>query len=292
MVFPQQTSLISWKRRAMLLLLKILKLAGIALILFYILLYFFQNSMVFPATRDPHLKTPHWLRSVDFKAEDGTALHGWLCLHKDSKNVPSLLYFHGNAGNISHREEMIYFLRERANANVFIFDYRGYGRSAGSPSRVGVMQDAKSALETLKNFPEIAPNNIFYLGVSLGGAIATELAQEFPPKGLILKSTFTSAREMAPVPVFNFLIKNKFDSLKRIAQISCPKLFIHGDQDRTIPYEHGQRLFEQATEPKTFYRLVGKDHNDIDGPDYYETIRVFLENVLQTSVNPTTIEPR
>ncbi|MEK7484520.1 MAG: alpha/beta hydrolase [Planctomycetota bacterium] len=260
-----------------------LKLIGIALLLFYILLYLLQNTMIFPATRDPSLKTPFWIKSVDFQSLDGTALHGWLALQKEPRHVPTILFFHGNAGNLSDREYLIHELANVCHWNVFMFDYRGYGRSQGNPSKQGVMQDAESALRTIQGLSEIDPNQIFYMGESLGGAIAIELAVKHPPRGLILRSTFARVKDMAPVPVFNFMLRSNFDSVALIPQVTCPVIFFHGDCDRVIPFKQGQYLYQTAQEPKEFHVLSGADHNDLEPPIYYETVRQFITKVLTTT---------
>lgn len=270
----------SLKQRLLRMLLHLLKLLGIAIVFFYILLYLLQNTMIFPATRDPSLKTPFWIRSVDFQSLDSTALHGWLALQKDPSQTPTILFFHGNAGNLSDRQHLIYEMFSVYHWNVFMFDYRGYGRSQGSPNKSGVMKDAEAAYQYVCGLKEIDPNQIFYMGESLGGAVAIDLAIQHPPRGLIVRSTFTCVKDMAPVPVFNLMLRSNFDSVALISKLSCPKLFFHGDKDRVIPFWQGKKLFELASEPKEFHVLSGADHNDLEPPFYYETVRKFITRTL------------
>jgi fermentation-respiration switch protein FrsA (DUF1100 family) len=258
----------------------IVYLALFALVLFYGALYFLQDQMVFPATQDPDIRTPAPWESVDLTTEDGVKIHGWLALQENAKEAPTLLYFHGNAGHIGFREDIVYSLHRKTLANIFIFDYRGYGRSEGSPSRKGLIADAKAALQYLKSLKSIDPEKIVYLGDSLGGAVALELAVLSPPKGLILKSTFTSIQEMAPVPVPFFLIKHNFNSIALMPQIQCPKLFFHGNRDQMIPFEQGKRLYEVAQGDKAFHVLEGADHNDPDTSFFYMTIAGFLKKLF------------
>jgi len=200
---------------------------------------------------------------VEFPAADGTRLHGWFVR---GTRPETLLWFHGNAGNISHRVDQLRPLMAQVGANVFMVDYRGYGRSAGTPSETGVYDDARGALAYLRDRRDVRADAIVYFGQSLGSAVAIELATHAPPRGLILETPFTSVRAMAgavmPLPV-GFLLPNAFDNRGRIVDLRMPKLFIHGDADEIVPYAQGRELYEAAPAPKAFATVRGAQHNDV-----------------------------
>jgi len=202
-------------------------------------------------------------QDVSFKTEDDINLHGWF-IPNDTAEM-TLIFSHGNGGNISHRLDKILFFH-RLGMNIFIFDYRGYGKSQGSPSEEGLYQDIQAAYEYIKS-DEIRQGQkrfIIIYGESLGGAVALDLASKQPIDGLILESTFTNVKDMARViyPVLPvFLIKSKFDSISKIAKINVPKLCMHSRDDDIIPFSLGKRLFDAASQPKEFMELQGQ-HND------------------------------
>ena len=216
-----------------------------------------------------------------FKTDDGITLHGWFT--PSNENKITLLWFHGNAGNLSHRLENIKYLHE-LDINVFIFDYRGYGKSEGGlPSEKKIYVDARAAYHYLIKEKDIKKENLFFFGRSLGGAVAVEMAKEFGCEGLIIESSFSSAKEMAslmfPFLPVKYFMKTKFASAEKIKDISCPKLFIHGTRDSIVPIRLGKKLFDAAPEPKKFFEIEGAGHNDtyiIGGEKYFKTIELFL----------------
>lgn len=216
-----------------------------------------------------------------FKTEDGLTLHGWFV--PSAENKITLLWFHGNAGNLSHRLENIIFLHN-LNINVFIFDYRGYGRSEGRlPSEKTIYIDSRAAYNYLIKEKDLPKKNLFFFGRSLGGAIAVEIAKEFSCTGIIIESSFTSAREMAgimfPLLPVKYFIKTEYNSIEKIKDIYCPKLFIHGTRDNIIPFKLGKKLFDAAPEPKEFFEIIGAGHNDtyvVGGNEYFKTLDRFL----------------
>ena len=219
---------------------------------------------------------------VEFAAADGTMLHGWWV---PGDRAETLLWFHGNAGNISHRLDNLRLLHDIVGASVFLFDYRQYGRSSGSASERGLYDDARGALAHVRGRPEVDPTRLVYFGRSLGSAVAVDLAVTDPPAGLILETPFTSIREMArrllPGPL-SALVPQQFDNLAKIGAIRSPKLFIHGDLDDLVPYRHGQRLFEAAAPPKSFFTIPGAGHNDtylVGGSDYFREIAAFCDSL-------------
>ncbi len=219
-----------------------------------------------------------------FTAEDGARLHGWFV---PAPAAPAtLIWFHGNAGNISHRLDNIGLLHRRLGIHIFIFDYRGYGQSDGRPSEAGLYRDARAALATLRRHPQVRPDRIVFFGRSLGAAVAVDLATQEPPLGLILESPFLSVRAMGkavfPLLPVDLLVGNQYDSLPRVARVRVPLLVLHGDRDEVVPFSQGRALFEAANEPKTFFTIAGAGHNDtyvVGGAAYLDAWARFLEGL-------------
>jgi fermentation-respiration switch protein FrsA (DUF1100 family) len=246
-----------------------------------LILMFLENSLIFfPSPHPQGNWRPVGLKfeDVHFTAADGTALHGWYLPHAKPRGV--VLFCHGNAGNITHREEILRRLHDATGVTVFIFDYRGYGRSKGKPNEAGVLTDARAARDWLCRRENVAPDKLILMGESLGGAVAVDLAAEKGARGLILESTFTSLRDVGAyhfpwLPV-RLLVRTQLDALATIKNYRGPLLQSHGDQDTIVPYKFGQRLFEAANEPKQFVTFPGGDHNDLRGLTYYETLGQFV----------------
>jgi fermentation-respiration switch protein FrsA (DUF1100 family) len=219
---------------------------------------------------------------VYFTASDGVRLHGWFV---PGDSDATWLWCHGNAGNISYRLDNLRLLHDELRVSVFIFDYRGYGRSQGSPSEQGTYRDAEAALAYVLSRPDVDPERIVYFGRSLGAAVAVELATRRPPFALILESPLPSIAELArhhyPLLPVGGLMRTKYDSLSKIAKVRVPLLVLHGDWDDVVPFESGRKLFEAANEPKRFYTIRGAGHNDtyvVGGQEYFRALREFVEN--------------
>jgi fermentation-respiration switch protein FrsA (DUF1100 family) len=218
-----------------------------------------------------------------FVAEDGTRLHGWMCRRLDAPaDSPVLLFFHGNAGNLSHRADLVIELANRTFADVFILGYRGYGRSEGRPSENGLYLDARAAWKHLTDTLGIPADRVIIFGKSLGGGVAVELALNAPAAGLIVESSFTSIPDMAGAHypfVPKFLVRTQMNSVIKVPHIAMPKLFIHSRQDRVVPYRLGRELFEAASEPKRFHEVVGAGHNEtwlVGGDSYFGALGDFI----------------
>lgn len=193
-------------------------------------------------------------------------LHGWW-IPGATPRIGQVLFFHGNAGNIGDRVPH-YALLGAAGFDVLAFDYRGYGRSNGRPSERATYEDARAAHDAL------GPGRTFYLGESLGGAIALELAIERPPAGLILQSTFTSVRHMARLhyPIVpRALVPNAYPSLDLIPRLRAPLLVLHGSRDEIVPLMDGEELYDAAPEPKRI-EVFDAGHNDMVGSDWIRAI--------------------
>jgi fermentation-respiration switch protein FrsA (DUF1100 family) len=196
-------------------------------------------------------------------------LHGWW-LPAISEVRGTVLYLHGNGSNVSENLEQAYRW-VKLGFNVFLFDYRGYGRSGGPfPNEERVYEDAQVALHYLLERRAIAPPQLLLYGHSLGGAVAIELATRNPNvAGLVIEGTFTSLREIVDFtrmyslfPV-NLLLSQRFDSLSKVASLTMPILYIHGTEDRTVPYHMSQTLYSATHTPKQLYLVPEADHNNV-----------------------------
>ncbi len=216
-----------------------------------------------------------------FDSADGTRLHGWYVPHEDPRAV--VLFCHGNAGNVTHRTDTLRTLHEGVGVAVLCFDYRGYGRSQGSPNEQGMYADARAARAWLAKRAGVAEGEIVLMGRSLGGAVAVELAAGDEAKGLVLENTFSSVPDVAAsfypwLPV-RLLIRNRFDAASKIQKYHGPLLQSHSEADEIVGYAHGRKLFEAANEPKQFITLHGVGHNAPQTRAYYEELIRFLDRL-------------
>ena len=221
-----------------------------------------------------------------FEAADGVKLHGWFV---PGDSGATLLWFHGNAGNISHRLDNIAMLHHRVGVSIFIFDYRGYGQSSGTVSEEGTYLDAEAAIEYLRSRADAAVDqNVVLFGRSLGCAVAVEMAVRHTVHAVILESPFASIRDMAhrtypylPSGVMVRMVKARYDSISKIGSVHSPVMVLHGDRDDLVPIETGRDLFEGANQPKRFYVIEGAGHNDtyiVGGEPYLEALKAFIED--------------
>jgi fermentation-respiration switch protein FrsA (DUF1100 family) len=207
---------------------------------------------------------------VEVTTADGVSIHGWLL---PGPRPATLLYCHGNAGNISHRLPKLEAFN-RLGLSILIFDYRGYGRSAGSPDEAGTYADARAMREWLRA-RDAGP--MVYFGESLGAAVATALAAEDPPAALVLEAPFESVPAMASatVPGAGWLFRTRYDTLGTVGRVEAPLLVLHGDADEVVPYRQGRAVFDAAAAPKVFVTIPGARHNDAHeagGEVYWEGV--------------------
>jgi hypothetical protein len=241
--------------------------AGILLIVAAIRL--FENSFIYAPPRFPEgFPPPHvhgqrveevWLTTLH-----SVRLNAWYLPNPPSEKA--LLWLHGNAENIGHGLEHLEFY-SRLAVSVLAVDYRGYGKSEGTPGEAGVYRDADAAYDYLIQVRHIQPKNIVVFGHSLGGAVAIDLASRRECGALIVQSSFTSVKDMARrvfrIPFFEYVPKSRFDSLAKIRRVRAPILIVHGTRDETVPFSMGQRLLAAAPEPKVFFPVAGAGHNDV-----------------------------
>jgi uncharacterized protein len=258
----------------------------IVYLLILLMMMWLENSLIyFPAKYPSGWWNPRGLQFEDaeFAAADGTQLHGWYLPGKNPQAV--ILFCHGNAGNLTHRVDVMQDLPQHADSSLLVFDYRGYGKSQGSPDEAGVLADARAARKWLAERAGVAETDIVLWGESIGGAVAVDLAAEDGARGLILENAFTSLPEVAAwhypwLPV-RWLMRGQLNSLAKIGRYHGPLLMVHGDADSVIPYSFGQKLFAAANEPKRFVTQPGADHNDPRDEVFWNELREFLSRLAK-----------
>ena len=202
---------------------------------------------------------------VEIATSDGEALHAWWIPATTEPRLGHVLFLHGNGGNVGTRVAKAKLLASRG-LDLLVVDYRGYGRSSGHPTEEGTYRDARAARQALLGRLGVDGGRIVYVGESLGGAVALELAVAEPPAALVLQSTFTSIRAMGRIhyPMIPaFVTPNAYPSLARIPALRCPLLVMHGSRDEIIPVEQGRELYAAARGPKAITILGPASHNDI-----------------------------
>lgn len=290
-------------------------------------LYNFQDSLLYQPNVPPNSRNlvvapdqfnlPY--EDLFLTTRDGLSIHAYFIKQPQPLTAYTMLVLHGNAGNIGHRLYNSQFLYQHCGVNVMLVEYRGYGRSQGSPSEEGLYIDATTALEHLLSRNDTNPNKILIFGRSLGGAVAigtensiqysnqiylnnsiTKLIHATFPAGLILENTFTSIKDMGSdmikVPFLSylpdFMVKNKFNSLDKIGQVKTPSLFISGLQDEIVPPPMMQSLYDKSgSRHKKFYQLANGSHNECWRlPGYYKNISHFITEIdqLNLTANQTT----
>jgi uncharacterized protein len=209
---------------------------------------------------------------------DGTKIHGWFF---PGSGPDVVVLAHGNGGNLSHRSRIAIELRKTLNASVLLFDYPGYGKSGGSPSEAGCYAAGDAMIEWLAKEKGVPKKRIILFGESLGGGVATELAVRHEHKALVLTKTFTSlpaaAKDLFPILPTQWLMTNRYETIKKLPGIHTPVFIAHGTADRTVPFHHGEALFSAANEPKAFHRMEGQEHNAWFTSDFYRELKSFLE---------------
>jgi len=245
--------------------------------------YIEKHSIFFPmkgiAATPEEVGIPY--EDIYFNTSDNKRLNGWFIPAEGARHT--VMFCHGNAGNISHRMEKIVMFRE-IGVNTFIFDYRGYGNSKGAPSEQGLCKDADAAYEYLTEVRGVPGEDIVLYGESIGGAVVIDLARKVNVGALITEEAFSSIKDMARIAypfVPHFVFSSRFDSVSKIKNITCPKLIIHSIDDEIVPFHLGEKLFEAAAPPKKFLKIRG-GHNTafFDSEEKFkEGIRAFLQEL-------------
>ena len=250
-----ETSPVSLRRRIWRVAWRVVRVAATVYVGFALLAMFFEERLIFFPSRYPEGDwQPRGLtvEDADFSADDGVQLHGWYCPVEEPKAV--VLVSHGNAGHIAYRADEIKLWQRQLGVTVFMYDYRGFGRSEGRPNEAGVYADARAAYRWLTEQEGIPADQIVLRGESIGSAVSLQLALEVPCRVLILESPFTSAVDMGslsfPFLPVRILMRNRFDSISKIDRYHGPLLITHGTRDSLVPFEMGKRLYERANQPK------------------------------------------
>ncbi|MBN2190323.1 MAG: alpha/beta hydrolase [Candidatus Aureabacteria bacterium] len=200
---------------------------------------------------------------ITFYSIDDKKLNGWFI--PADKPAATIIYCHGNAGNISHRIDIAQLLHS-LGFNVFLFDYRGYGKSKGIPGEKGLYLDAEAAYDYLSMRDDIDKDRIVLYGESLGGGVVYNLALKREVFAVITFGAFASIADMAdaafPKIPLKYFITMKFDNISKVKAVKCPKLIMHSIDDTTVPFEQAKRLFETASNPKEFFETAGGHTND------------------------------
>ena len=253
------------------------------------LIYFRQSSLIYYpnisgrelAASPQHIGLAY--EDVELLTEDGVRLHGWFVPGENARGT--LLFFHGNAGNISHRLDSIAIFN-RMKLDVFIIDYRGYGQSEGRSNENGTYRDAEAAWHYLRETRAIGADRIIVFGRSLGASIAAWLANRHQPAALIVESGFSSVPSMAqrlyPFLPVKWLSRFSYDTRQYVSGIACPLLVAHSRDDEIIPYAEGRLVFDAAPANKQFLEMRG-GHNDgfvVSGRAYTDGLARFIASAL------------
>jgi uncharacterized protein len=268
----------NWNKFLKIFIFPALRIAALVYVGLLVALYFGQARMVF-MPRTEIMGTPKDIglayEQVKLTTQDNLAISAWFvpATSKDAIGKGVILFCHGNAGNIGDRTAYLPIFHS-LGLSVLLFDYQGFGSSQGTPTEAGTYADVESAWQYLSQVRQIPPSKIVIYGESLGGAVATYMAEKQRSGGLILASTFTSitdrAAELYPFLPIRLISKYSYNSIARMPNIKSPVLVIHSPQDEIIPFAHGEALYKAANEPKMFVKIKG-DHNGgfLDAQEIY-----------------------
>ena len=263
------------------------------------------NAFYYPDNK-VYGQAPWSAESVTVTAKDGTRLHGWFipsATGPTDNAVATVIHVHGNAGNMSAHWPLVGWLPER-NYNLFMFDYRGFGKSQGTPSQQGLYDDTKSAIDYVRRRSDVNPQRLVLLGQSLGGnnilaaigscmdCVNERSANRSGIRAVILDSTFSSYSAIANkmIPGSGFLLDDRYSADRNIASISpIPLLIIHGKADHVIPWQHSEKLYQLAGQPKEEILIPDGEHIDAlserHGDRYRDAVVSFMQNSLQDAKN-------
>ena len=270
-------------------LISLLSIAVSIYVLLALVLYLFQNKMVFLANLPGRALTASpgdiglEYEEVYLTTSDNERLHGWYVPATNSKGV--LLFFHGNAGNISHRLDSI-GISHQLGLDTLIIDYRGYGQSTGKATEQGTYLDAQAAWNYLVDERGIPADQIIIFGRSLGGAVGAWLGAQHTPAAVIIESSFSSgvdmARRLYPFLPARLITRLRYPVAEYASRLDCPVLVVHSRDDEIIPFDMGQSIYAAVKQRKSFLELRG-DHNNgifISRQDYLRGLNGFIESVF------------
>lgn len=248
------------------------------------LVFVFQSRLVYyPGIGREVAVTPQayglGFETAAIRTADGETLQAWWVPAGGARGT--VLFFHGNAGNISHRLDYL-LMFNRLGYSTLIVDYRGYGTSSGTPSEAGTYRDAEASWQYLRESRRVEPRDVVIAGESLGGAVASWLAAKVGPRAVLLFSTFTSATDLGAgvywfLPV-RLLSRIGYDNLENLERIRSPVFVAHSRDDDVVPFSHGKALYEAASEPKAFLEMRG-GHNEgfiFTRPEWVSQLGAFL----------------
>ena len=274
---------------------RVLIYASVVYVILLVLLLFFEGSLLYPAPKFPHGNwEPDFAhQDLEFTAGDGVGLHGWLIPASEAlQRTPPryVLYCHGNGENVASAGNWtVPDIVNGLGATVMVFDYRGYGKSEGSPHEAGIKLDAERAMDEFCDQMNIESSEVILVGLSLGGGVATHLAANKGCKALVLQKTFSSLPDVAAskYPIFpvQLLMQNRFDSVSAIKLYEGPLFQAHGDRDRVIPIRFGEKLYtnKPRNELDRFLHLEGFGHNDGFPATYWKTLDDWLSKIESSS---------
>lgn len=247
------------------------------------LLFLIETKLVYPAPQGGNAVADDF--SADecfFDAEDGTRLHAWYFGRPDAERA--MVFFHGNGDCIETCGPRVGELAEALNANVLIFDYRGYGKSAGNPVERGVVQDGVAAVDWFCERTGLTSDEVVFFGYSIGGGVAIQVAKQRPPQAFVIVASFSSlvdvAADLLPWLPVRVLMQNRYDSEKTLASLDIPLYQIHGAQDRLVPLRLAKRLFAAASATQKQLTVVpDKGHNDLNLSEFFPSIEAFLNDL-------------
>ena len=261
------------------LLIKIAAYAGLVLVLLFLAIWVFQRRLIYfpdPTRYNPAALGLAAVEEVILTRPDGARIVSWYAPAAPTR--PTLLYFHGNGGNLAARAERVAMYQE-SGLGVFMMSYRGYSGSTGAPSETANVSDALAAFDDLVG-RGVPGNKIILYGESLGSGVAVQVAIQRRVAAVILDAPFTSLADIGasvyPFLPVHYAIADKYDSQRRIADIACPLLIVHGEQDLVIPHAMGRQLFDAAKQPKAFASIADGGHSDHYAFGSFELIRKWI----------------
>ena len=250
------------------------------------LLMIFEDRIVFPRGGFYMDVAEIAYEETWIKTSDGEKLNAWICPNPDlNQAMPAserwaVIFFHGNGGDLCHRYVNALNWQKVIQGDVLLVDYRGFGKSTGSPSEAGLYIDARSTWQWMVEERGYSPSKLILVGQSLGGAVAVQLATEKHPAALVLESTFTrltdAASEKFPWLPVRWMMRNRFDSIDKIARYKGPVFILHGDKDELVPFDHSTKMLAAIVGPKDRWIQPDSTHNAVLGSQYYRKVKEFL----------------